>query len=164
MNDYNESSKIMNKTRNNRYLQYSTDNKNNDSFGMISLSRENFISPIVFPNRKTANKTNLNNIKIHIDNASYLNNDENILRYSFNFLSKKDNIEKEYIMNNIENGNYNDENNIENNIHCENIINNINISDSNNENNNDIININDNINANLNDDIKYNMEESDAPS
>ena len=105
MNDYNESSKIMNKTRNNRYLQYSTDNKNNDSSGMISLSRENFISPIVFPNRKTAKKTNLNNIKIHIDKASYLNNDENILRYSCNFLSKKDNIKKEYIMNNIENGN-----------------------------------------------------------
>ena len=158
MNNYNESSKIMNKTRNNRYLQYSTDNKNNDSSGMVSLSRENFFSPIIVPNRKTANKTNLNNIKIHTADASYLNNDENILRYSCNFLNKKDHTEKEYIMDNIENGNYIDENNIENNIYSENINNNINISDSNNENNNDIININDNINVNLDDDIKYNMK------
>ena len=160
INNYNESSKIMNKTRNNRYLHYSIDNKNSESSYMNSINRENFFSPIIFPNRKTANKTNLNNKKIHTINASYLNNNENILRYSANFLNNNDNSEKEYIMDNIENANLNDENYNENNIHDGKINDNININDSNNENNNDIIidNINDNINDNLNDNRKNNLK------
>ena len=92
MNNYNESSKIMNKTRNNRYINYSKDKTNGSN--MNSHNRENYLSPVVISSRFSAyDPKYINNIKknknLYTINISDMNNDD-IKKYSYNQLKRND--------------------------------------------------------------------------
>ena len=87
MNNYNENSRMMNKTRNNKKSQYSIDIT--DGSNLLSYNRDYFFSPIVYASRNSVYEGNNNkkNRQINPINNNDLKNDDNILRHSNNVLN-----------------------------------------------------------------------------
>ena len=113
MNNYNENSRLMNKTRNNKYSKNITD-KVFDS-DILSFNRENFFSPIIFPNRNSVYEThNISKNKQLYDTINVIdtNNDENLLKYSYNVIKNSDiNNTNDEEYENLGNVNFNDDEN-----------------------------------------------------